>query len=110
MNGEGAIDSYRNLMLIGLGIAFISTLVFHIFTKEKEDQNLEVNQKIIKVNKRSALNIDQTIDVQLFSSILFRRLFVQQNIHVDYQSLVLNLLKYEDFLPLILPQCQQLVQ
>ena len=39
-----------------------------------------------------------------------KELLVQQNIRVDYQSLVLNLLMYEDFLPLILPQCQKLVQ
>ena len=36
INGDEAISSYKNLMLIGLGISLTSSIVFHVFAKEKQ--------------------------------------------------------------------------
>ena len=36
ISGEEALSSYKNLMLIGLGIGLTSSIVFHAFTKENQ--------------------------------------------------------------------------
>ena len=38
VNGEEAISSYKNLMLIGLGIGLTTSILFHVFTKENEEK------------------------------------------------------------------------
>ena len=38
VNGEEAISSYKNLMLIGLGIGLTTSIVFHVFTKENQEK------------------------------------------------------------------------
>ena len=43
INGQEAINSFKNLMLIGLGFGLTSSIVFHVFTKENRKKPVVVN-------------------------------------------------------------------